>query len=79
MQNSMIIDVSISSKEIKTRHDCPCKNCKGDNKTIPTFYSEKHASRGGWKKTRHLKFCEPGKTYVWVCPDCAAAFDWTAA
>ena len=79
MQNSMIIDSSVLNKEIKTHHICPCRACRGDNEIITTFFSENHASSEGWKKTKHTKFCEPGKVYVWICPSCASAFNWAVA
>lgn len=75
MQNSMIID----SMGKKDHHVCPCRDCKGEGGIIPTFYSNKHASVEGWKMTAHIKFCDPDKEYVWVCPRCVAAFNWAVA
>lgn len=76
MQNSMIIDQHSNKKE---HHICPCRDCKGEGGIIPTFYSNKHADAEGWKMTAHINFCDPDKEYVWVCPKCASAFNWTVA
>ena len=75
MQNSMIIDHT----DKKEHHTCPCRDCKGEGGTIPTFYSNKHASAEGWKMTAHIMFCDPDREYVWVCPKCASAFNWAVA
>lgn len=72
---SMIIDKGKYGKQF---HICPaCRSSymngeKVCEEVIPEFYSEKHAIDSGWHKTNDLWFCEPGKSYVWVCPDCWA-------
>ena len=52
---------------------CPCTDCNADpEKAIPVFYSYEHAIEAGWVATREEKYCEPGKSMVFVCPECYA-------
>jgi len=68
MKNSMII-------EIDDRHIhhfvCPCCR-KSDDRTIPVFYSAKHARECGWKYTKNINYCPPENIEIgaWVCPEC---------
>ena len=37
---------------------------------IPVYYSEEDLKKAGWECTSDLKFCPPGQSYAWVCPEC---------
>ena len=74
MKNSMVIKIGTRRNEFHICPVCPMEYM-GDgqapcDETIPTYYSERQATDEGWRKTKHIRFCEPGKSFVWVCPDC---------
>jgi len=43
---------------------------KCNSEHIPVYYSEEDLKKAGWERTSNLKFCPPGQSYVWVCPEC---------
>lgn len=68
MRNSMIVKHGSENLE---HFICPCLDCKPDpDEEMPVFYSYQHAIDFGWIKTKECKYCEPGKQFVFVCPQC---------
>jgi hypothetical protein len=77
----------IEDGEKQTLHRCPNRKHLGvfrkpedtienNGKSITKYYSEQEAKKAGWMCTRNIMFCEPGKAFVWVCPDCAKKVKW---
>ena len=68
MRNSMIVEYP---NEKFQHFICACSDCRPEpSDTIPKFYSHQQAKEKGWRATKHHKYCEPGKDFAYVCPDC---------
>lgn len=62
-----------SRKHLHTRYpSCTTIN----EEVIKEYYSEQHAKDDGWVHTNDIMFCEPGRDFVWVCPECAKEVKW---
>lgn len=71
----MVIDIGAKGS---THHICAGDECNVKlNELITTFYSAHHATKRGWHLTKHIQFCDPSLSHVWVCPECSKHWKWS--
>ena len=63
--------MTIENDSFTEMFTCPCTSCNcKDDEVMQHYYTKQQAHDSGWRFTNNEKYCEPGKLFVAVCPEC---------
>jgi len=69
MKNSMVIRFDNGANMFIMCAALCCDSAKPRDE-IEHYYSYGHAISCGWVATKEERYCQPGQSVAWVCPDC---------